>query len=134
VAQNMTDYLRDAIINEALRNTDLAAITPYLALFTTATDRDGGGTEVVTTGGTLYARQAITFSAPSNGVTANSADVTFPEAGANWGTISHAAIMDSDTEGAGNMLFQGALNASQVVNTGNIISFAAGDVDVDLTT
>lgn len=122
----LSDYSETALLNELLRGINLAAVaTPYLALFTTATTDAGGGTEV--TGGS-YARQAVTFSAPSGGATENSAAVTFTNMPAV--TVTHAAIYDALT--AGNMLFHGALSASQVVTGGASLVFAIGAVDASL--
>lgn len=122
----MTNYLEDELIDHVLRN--LAYTSPttvYAALFTAAPGEAGGGTEV--TGG-AYARTAVTFGAPSAGATDNTADVTFPTATANWGTVTHVAIMDAST--AGNMLLYGALTASKVVNNGDTFKFNTGDLDV----
>lgn len=121
-----TDYLEDKIIDHMLRN---QAYTPpatiYLALFTTATDDAGGGTEV---SGGSYARQAVTLSAASGGASENSADITFPTATADWGTVTHVALMDAIT--GGNMLMHTPLDASKTVNDGDTFKINAGDLDV----
>ena len=94
----------------------------YLALFVNtsgnaATNLEAGTlTDEVSTSGTAYARQAVTFAAASSGSAATSATVTFPTATANFGTITHVAIMDGDTEGAGNVLFWGAVTTSKTIN------------------
>lgn len=122
----LADYLEAALLNEVLRATNYAApATVYLALFTTATTDAGGGTEV--TGGS-YARQAITFGAPSGGVCSNTVAVSFATMPA--ATVTHAAIMDAST--AGNMLFHGALTASKTVGAGDTLTFAIGDIDASL--
>lgn len=63
-----SNYLEDAIIDHVFRNTALTSpTTVYVALFTAVSDAEAGtGTEV---SGGAYARQAVTFAAPSNGVT-----------------------------------------------------------------
>lgn len=123
----LTDHLENALLNEVLRNVNyVPPATVYLALFTTATSDAGGGTEV--TGGS-YARQAVTFTAASGGATENSGSVTFTNMPGV--TVTHAAIMDALT--AGNMLFHGALSASQVVTAGASLTFAAGAIDASLT-
>jgi len=123
----MTDYLEDKLLNHTFRN---LAFTPpttvYLALFTAAPGETGGGTEV---SGGDYARQAITFGAPSpSGTIKNSADITFPTATADWGTITHVAIMDAAT--AGNMLVYGALTVQKVVGTGDIFRVTTNNLTV----
>lgn len=128
MANNLTNYLEDALLNHVFRNTTLTSpTTVYLALFTAAPGEAGGGTEV--TGGS-YARVAITFGAPSSNQIANSSAVNFATATANWGTITDCAIMDASS--GGNMLAFGPLAASKVVNTGDTISFAIGALTVAL--
>jgi len=75
----MSNYLENALVNATLRNTSYTSpAAPFLALYTSdPTDADSG-TEC---SGTSYARQSITFGAPSNGVTTNSAAIEFPQAG-----------------------------------------------------
>lgn len=123
-----SDYLENALINHVFRNTALTSpTTVYAALFTTATNDAGGGTEVT---GNAYARTAITFNAPSAGVSDN-AVCTFPAAsGGNWGTVTHFAIMDAST--AGNMLMHSPLDTSRVVNDGDTFEFPATNVTVTL--
>jgi len=121
-----TDFMENKIIDHMLRN---QAYTPpstvYLALFTSATDDSGGGTEV---SGGSYARQAVTLTAASGGASENSADITFPQATADWGTITHVALMDALT--GGNMLMHSPLDASKTVNSGDTFKINAGDLDV----
>jgi hypothetical protein len=121
-----SDFMENKIIDHMLRN---QAYTPpatvYLALFTTATSDAGGGTEV---SGGSYARQAVTLSAASGGASSNSADITFPTATANWGTVTHLALMDALT--GGNMLMHTALDESKTVNNGDTFKINAGALDV----
>lgn len=124
----MSNYLENALINATLRNTSYTSpTTTYLALYTSdPTDADTG-TEV--TGGS-YARQAITFSSPSNGVTSNSAAIEFPTATASWGTIGYVGIRDAVT--SGNLLYHTALDASKVIDSGDIFRISSGNLTVTL--
>lgn len=121
-----TDYFENAII-ETMRATNITAAAAYVALFTTATADDGSGTEV---SGGSYVRQLVGLSAASGGASSNAADITFPTATANWGTITHVALYDA--ESGGNMLMHSILDASKVVNDGDTFKFNAGDVDVTI--
>ena len=124
----ISNFLENELIDHILRNAAYTSpTTVYVALYTSnPTDADSG-TEVATGS---YARQSVAFSAPSNGATSNSSDITFPTATANWGTITHAAIHDAST--SGNMLFHSALTASKTVNDGDTFKINATDLDVDL--
>ena len=124
----MSNYLEDALINATLRNTTYTSpATVYVGLFTTDPTDAGTGTEV--TGGS-YARKAITFGAPSNGVSVNSVAVEFDQATASWGTVTHFGILDAST--SGNLLYHGALTASKVIDDGDVFKFAISAVSVTL--
>lgn len=124
----MSNYLENALVNAVLRNTAYTSpTTVYLALYTTdPTDADSG-TEV---SGNAYARQSITFGAPSNGVTTNSAAIEFPQATGSWGTVAYVGIRDAST--AGNLLFHTPLDASKTIATGDVFRVAAGSLSVTL--
>ena len=123
-----SDYLEAALLNHILRNTAFTSpTTVYLALFTTAPGEAGGGVEV---SGGSYARQAATFGAPSNGTCSNSADVTFPQATADWGTIQGFGIFDAAT--AGNLLFYGNFTVAKSVLSGDYFVVPAGGLSITL--
>lgn len=129
-----SDYLEAQILNHIFRNTAIFAppANVYIAAFTAAPSDAGGGTEV---SGGSYARKQVSttgeWTAPDASTGTENVNVlTFPEATANWGTITHIAIFDAAT--GGNMLFWGALNASKVINSGNVLEFTAGELDVIL--
>ena len=121
-----SDFLENKIIDHMLRN---QAYTPpstvYVALFTSATDDAGGGTEV---SGGSYVRQSVTLSAASGGASSNSADITFPQATADWGTVTHLALMDA--ESGGEMLMHTIVDASKTINNGDTFKINTGDLDI----
>lgn len=129
----MSDYLEAQLLNLLFRTQ--VAWKPsaiYVALFTTPTSDDGGGTEV--TGGS-YARVQVTqadanWNAPGvGGLIDNVNDITFPVPSADWGNVSHMAIMDASS--SGNMLLHGALADTKSVNNGDPApKFTAGDLDI----
>lgn len=124
----MSNYLENALINATLRNTSYSSpAAVYVALFTTDPTDAGTGTEV--TGGS-YARQAATFTSPSNGSSTLAADVTFPTATGNWGTVTHFGIYDAST--SGNLLYHGALNNSKNIQTGDILRIQVNNLTVTL--
>lgn len=124
----MSNYLENALINATLRNTGYTSpTTVYLSLYTTdPTDADTG-TEVA---GNAYVRQAITFGAPSNGVTTNTAAIEFPQATGSWGTVAYIGIRDAST--AGNLLYHTPLDASKTIATGDVFRVAIGSLSVTL--
>jgi len=124
----MSNYLETALINVTLRATSYTApTTVYVALYTSdPTDADTG-TEV--TGGS-YARQSVTFAAPSDGTSTNSADITFPTCTSAWGTVTHLGIRDAST--AGNLLYYTPLDVSKAITSGDVFKIATGNLSVQL--
>ena len=124
----MSNYLETALINGTLRGTTYTApTTVYIGLYTSdPTDADTG-TEV--TGGS-YARQAVTFGAPSNGVSTNSAAIEFPQATGTWGTVGWIGIEDALS--GGNLLYHTPLDASKTIESGDIFKIAIGSLSVTL--
>jgi len=123
-----SNFLENALINATLRATTYTSpATVYVSLYTTdPTDADTG-TEV---SGGSYARTAVTMGAPSNGVSTNSADVTFPTATGSWGTVTHIGIHDALT--SGNLLFHTALDTSKTIDSGDIFKITTGNLSVTL--
>jgi len=124
----ISNYLENAIINATLRNTSYTSpAAVYISLHTADPTDAGSGTEV---SGGSYIRQSATFGAPSNGVSTTTADITFPQATANWGTIGWIGIWDAQT--TGNLLYHTALDASKAIDNGDIFKIASGSLTVTL--
>ena len=124
----MSNYLENALINVTLRNTAYTSpTTVYVSLHTADPTDAGTGAEV---SGGSYARKSATFAAPSDGVSATSADVTFDQATASWGTITHIGIWDALT--TGNMLYHTPLTTSKTIDSGDIFKIASGSLTVTL--
>ena len=126
---SFTTLLENELLDHVFRN---AAYTPpttvYIGLYTSATSASGGGTEV--TGGS-YVRQAMSFDAATSSAIDNTSAVEYPTATANWGTVTHTAVLDASS--SGNMLAETALTASKVISTGDVFRFQAGEFDIALS-
>ena len=124
----ISNYLENALINATLRNTSYTSpAAVYISLHTADPTDAGTGTEVA---GGSYIRQSATFGAPSNGVSTTTADITFPQATANWGTIGWIGIWDAQT--TGNLLYHTALDTSKAIDNGDIFKIASGSLTVTL--
>jgi hypothetical protein len=124
----MSNFLENALINATLRNTTYTSVaTVYVSLWTSDPTDAGSGTEV---SGGSYARTSVTFASPSNGVTTNNADVTFPTATASWGTVGWIGINDAST--SGNLLYHTALDTAKAIDSGDIFKIATGNLSVTL--
>ena len=125
----MSNFLENALINATLRNTTYTSVaTVYVSLWTSDPTDAGSGTEV---SGGSYARTSVTFAAPSNGVTTNNADVTFPTATASWGTVGWIGI--NDAASSGNLLYHSPLDTAKTIDTGDIFKISSGNLSVTLS-
>lgn len=125
-----SDYLEDKVLEHVFGgNAYTAPTTLYIALYTVAPTDTGGGTEV---SGGGYARQtgAFTVSGTNPTTASNSAAIEFPTATADQGTVVAVGIFDALT--SGNLLAYANLDASKVVDTGDVFRFNAGDLDITL--
>lgn len=101
----------------------------YVALSTT--DPTDAGTGITEPSGDGYARVAHSGWSRSGDTVSNSSEVTFPQATASWGTITHFAVFDALT--GGNMVAHGALaSGGEAVNTDATPKFAVGDLSFTL--
>ena len=125
-----SDYLENKVLDHVLGNTTYTpAATIYVGLWT-ADDGLESGTVTSEVSGGSYARQSITFSAATGGSADSSATVTFPAATANWGTITHVALMDAST--AGNVLFHGSVTTSKTIESGDTFQISANNLTISL--
>jgi hypothetical protein len=132
-----SNYLENKVLDHVLTATSYSApATRYLALFTNtsgsaAANLEAGTlTDEVTTSSSAYGRETITFAAASGGSSASNATVTFDTATANWGTITHVAVMDAET--SGNVLFYGAVTTSKTIETGDTFQVSSGNLTISL--
>jgi len=127
---DLSTYMEDRIIN-FMRNvaiTGEAAV--YVGLFTADDGLEAGTITSEVTGGS-YARELAGLDASADGVSTNGADITFTTATAEWGLITHAALIDALT--VGNVIMHSALAASKQVDSGDTFKILAGELDVTIT-
>jgi len=131
---SFTDYVENKVLDHITGKTSFTMPTTVaVALFTAAPSDAGGGTEVANSNN--YARKATVgadWQAAASGATQNANAITFNVPSGSWGTVTHFALMDSSTYGAGNMLGWSALTTPQAIGSGNTVSFAVGDLDITL--
>ena len=135
-----SNFLENKVLDHVLRYGSAPYVAPttlYVALFkeqgSTLTNLEAGTrTDEISTSGTAYARQTITFSAASGGTSTSSSTVTFPTATANFGTVTAIAIMDGATAGAGNVLFYGNLTTSKLIESGDTFQISSTNLTVSL--
>lgn len=110
----------------------------FLALFTNTsgnaeTNLEAGTlTDEVSDSGTAYTRKAIAFDDAVSGTCVSDGTVTFDAATADFGTITHVAVMDGSTVGSDNVLFYGAVTTPKTIETGDTFQVTDGNLTVSL--
>tara|TARA_R110000803_G_scaffold199203_1_gene263164 strand:- start:570 stop:1001 length:432 start_codon:yes stop_codon:yes gene_type:complete len=138
-----SNYLETALLDHVLRNTAYSQVaTVYVGLFKTTDNtaavnaRLEAGTLSDEIGNSYdYVRKAATFSAAASpgGTITTSGNITFdPANGGDWGEITHIAIIDGATHGAGNILFYGTLATAKTIQDGDTFQITAGNLTVTL--
>jgi hypothetical protein len=125
-----SDYLENKLLDHTLRNTAFSQPSAlYLGLFTADTGLEANSPSAEVSGGS-YARKTVAFAAASSGSAATNATVTFDTATANWGTITHVAVMDASS--SGNVLFWGAVTTSKTIENGDTFQVSSGNLTISL--
>lgn len=123
-----SNYLENKLLDHVLRNVSYSSPnTIYVGLYTSNPGEGNTGTEI---SGGSYARQPLSVTTASGGIVTSSADVTFPQATSNWGTISHIGLLDAVT--SGNLLMYTALNTAKTIETDDILKISSGNLNVSL--
>lgn len=126
-----SDYMENVILNWIRGNNITAPSAVYVGLASSAvTDAHTGATVPELANANGYARQAVTFGAPSGGVDnqiANTGAINFTASG-DWVTATHFFVIDSATHGAGNILMYGTLTSPVTVLTGQTRQFPVGEL------
>ena len=131
---SLSDFSENELLDHVFNAAYTPAATIYLALATAdPTDAATGASfnEVANSG--AYVRKAITFGAAASRRVTSSGTVTYDQATGSWGTVTHWAIVDSATHGAGNVLAHGAFTNSKAVVSVNTPSVASGEVYVEFS-
>tara|TARA_R100001086_G_scaffold227718_1_gene146904 strand:+ start:10954 stop:11337 length:384 start_codon:yes stop_codon:yes gene_type:complete len=125
---SFSNFLELEVLDHVFRNSAYTApSTIYVALFTSAPNDAGGGTEV---SGNGYARQSMAFGTASSGSISNSSSVEFPTATGDQGTIVAMGLFDASS--SGNLLAYGSLTSNKTVSNGDVFRFNASSVTISL--
>lgn len=131
---SITDFLENELLDHIFNASYTSPTNIYLALATAdPTDTATGASMNECANSGSYARTAISFGVAAARAVTQDADVTFPTATGSWGTVTHWAITDNGTYGAGNVLAHGAFAASKLISTDDTPSVASGEISVSFT-
>jgi hypothetical protein len=127
MAGSLSNYAENLVLDHVLGTTAYTKPTTHLALFTVAPTDSSAGTEV--TGGS-YGRQPLAnaFTASSSGASSNNLNIDFT--GMPACTVVSIGIMDAGT--GGNLLIHGTLTVNKVLDAGDTLRIATGDLDISI--
>lgn len=121
---SISDFLENELLDHCFNAAYSSPSNVFLALSTAdPLDTEAGIAEP--TGG-AYSRATITFVTATTRNVTQKAKITFPQATASWGNITHYAIYDAVS--GGNFLAHGSLTTAKTVASGNTPSVATGEV------
>lgn len=128
-----SDYAENKLLELLVGKTAFTLPTVHIALLTAApTDATVGSglTEPLTASN--YARIATSgkWGTAASGIIINSGEMVSNVASADWGTITHYALVDSATRAAGNVLIWASVTTPKEVLSGDSITFAAGSISI----
>jgi len=134
MASGLGNYVINEIIDHIFLTADYVSETNlFVALLTSTPDAaDAGSSLPGEVSGGSYARVTCdTWDVAASQATENSQTVTFAQATAVWGTVTHFAVMTGIT--TGDMIGWGVLDSPRTISTGDTASFATGDLDVTIS-
>lgn len=131
---SLSDYAELELLDHIF---EVGSYTPVATVYVALCEADptdaGTGASITESSYTGYAREAVTYGAAASRSITNSGTITFTQSSGGSSTVTHWAILDSVTTGAGNMLAHGSLSASKNIVSGNTPSFAASELDITVS-
>lgn len=121
----VTDYYANTMLTSLFSNA-------YIGLSTTTPNTDGTGVTEPASGG--YSRVSATsgsFTA-SDGSVKNTGYIYFPEATADWGTITHLCIFDGSASTA-RLRYFGKLTEQKAVAVNSVPLFRPKSINISIT-
>lgn len=73
-----------------------------------------------------YSRAGVAFNAAEGGYIENANEVRFAPAGEQWGTVTHYGLFEE----GGELVAGGPLSREREIDSGDTVSFVAGDLEV----
>lgn len=126
---NFSNALETKLLNATLNNSGYTSAETVYAALCDSVGADGDSVSELATSG-AYGRKAVPFTVPSGGSANNSGAVTWEEATATWGTVSHVGLYSSIL--GGDLLYWAALTTERYVDNGDTFQIPDGNLTVTL--
>lgn len=131
---SLSNHAENALMGHLFASAYTPASAVYLALATADPGEAATGASMnEVANSNNYARKAITFAAAASRKVVQSGAVTFNQAYGSWGAVTHWALVDTGTYGAGNVLAYGAFTSSFSPVSGNTPTVADGQVQIEFS-
>lgn len=128
---SFANYLEKKLVDHLLGHGSFTPPTVYVGLSKADPGENAAGLDEPSGG--AYARIATDsgdWNSFASGVADNTNVLSFAEATASWGTITHFGLFDAVS--GGNLLGSGSLSVAKDVGSGDQLKFNAGNLDVEL--
>ena len=128
---SFSDYCENAILDHLFGKGDYTPPTIYVGL--SASDPTDTGAGLSEPNGNGYVRAETTpsdWNVAVGGLLDNANVITLGPATADWGTLTHFALFDAAS--GGHLLVHGALTQPKTIQSGDMVRFASGELDVTL--
>lgn len=132
MSSNLSVPYANKILNHFLRNSSQTPdATVYHAMYLTPPADDGTGGSECAAG--WYARRAITFGAPTNGVSSNSSTINHvTNAPSDGGVLLHSVLANNATRQAGEAILTTAFQTGIAAAVGSTVDFPGGQITVQI--
>ena len=132
MAGSMTDAWENKLLDGVVGNIQCSTPqTVYLAAFTVDPGEGSDFSNEVSGGGYARVDLAGKFGSASGGQVSNNSDIVFPEATADWGTVTHVAICQSSGgTSAEDMLVTIQLSSGQDITSGSQFKIQSGKLTI----
>ena len=136
MSQSASDYLEQSLLNHIFRTDTFAKPSAIALALTSNIPTDSSLSELSNAG--AYARKTLTQADANwsyqqiggSGVVYNNDLLEFTQASADWGYVSGAAVVDSATYGAGNILYRGTIGTPRVIQEGDTLRIPVSGLSV----
>lgn len=127
----LTTYMANKILDHVFKTAAYTLPTNYYMALSVNSNPLDTGAGLVEPSGNAYARvQSDSWTTSTTGSLMNNGAITFPQATASWGTITHWAIIDAST--SGNVLLYAPMTTARAVGRNDTPNFANNALVVSL--
>lgn len=127
-----SDYLANAVLQHLLGVQTFPMPTSLYLMALLGQPTNGGVYEEVTGGGYTRVLTNNLWGSAAGRLIENRADITFPAATGDWGTISHVGLIQTSTPNLGILYWWAPLSTVDTIVNGETLVFPANDIRISI--